>query len=137
MKTREITLVRIHVPVAEETLGAMLAGDGAAAERDPVLAQVFGVIRQDNPLGDFGLYTDVAEIAIGWESFRPAAHARPALGEAGKASLSPTVILSLHAPCAPDDPALTAAVDRLLDVHPWEVPVIEIASTVLACRDDL
>ncbi|SFF78118.1 hypothetical protein SAMN05518801_101475 [Novosphingobium sp. CF614] len=75
------------------------------------------------------------EIGIGWESFRPGADARPILGKAGKASLSPTVTVSVHAPCAPDDPALLAAVDRLLSVHPWEVPVIEIARMVLACRD--
>lgn len=133
---REITVVRVHVPVAEQTLAAMLAGDGEAGERDPVLAQVLGVIREDNPLGHFGLYTGVAEIGIGWESFRPAADARPALGKPGKDSLSPTVIVSAHAPCAPDDPALIAAVERLLAVHPWEVPVIEIARIMLACRDE-
>ncbi|SFF78137.1 hypothetical protein SAMN05518801_101478 [Novosphingobium sp. CF614] len=63
MRTREITLVRVHVPVAEQTLAAMLAGDGQAGERDPVLARVLGVIRDDNPLGDYGLYAGVADNA--------------------------------------------------------------------------
>lgn len=134
MNTRAITLVRIHVPVAARTLAAMLAGDGEAGERDPVLGRILAVIREDNPLGDFGLYTGVAEIGLGWESFRPAADARPTLGKAGEASLSPTVIVTVHAPCPPDDPALAESVDRLLAIHPWEVPVIEIAPIMLACR---
>lgn len=133
-RLRDATLVRIHVPVAPATLAAMLAGDGEAAERDETLAAILAVIRDGNPLGDFGLYGGVVEIAPGWESFRSGADARPTLGAAGESSLSPTVILTTYAPCAPDDPALLAAIDRLLDVHPWEVPVIEVTATRLAQR---
>lgn len=131
---RDAIMVRIHVPVRAETLAAMLAGEGGAAEHDPVLATMLGLIRDGGVLGDFGLYTGVIEIAPGWESFRSGPDAAPTLGTAGEASLSPTVILTTYAACAPDDPALVAMVGRLLDAHPWEVPVIEVSATRLAWR---
>jgi len=131
---RDATLVRIHVPVTAETLAAMLNGIGAAAERDPVLAQILAVIREDNPLGDFGLYKGVFELSPGWEGFRPGRDAQPTLGKPGDATLSPTVIVSVHAPCPPEDPAFAAALERIMAIHPWEVPVVEISSVRLAVR---
>ena len=101
MKLRAATCVRVFVPVTEAALAAMLAGQADAAEADPVLAAILRIVRADNPLGDFGLYSGVAEMAPGWESFRPAAGARPALGAAGETALSPTAILTIHAACAP------------------------------------
>ena len=134
MTTRDATLVRIHVPVATETLAAMLAGDGAAAERDPTLAAILGVIREDNPLGDFGLYKGVFELSSGWESFQPGADAQPTLGEAGQMMLSPTAVVAVHAPCLPEDTGFAAALDRIVEIHPWEVPVIEIVPVRMAVR---
>lgn len=134
MKTRKATLVRIHVPVAAETLAAMLTGDRDAAERDQVLADILGVIRQDNPLGDFGLYKGVFELAPGWEGFEPGPAAQPTLGEAGVSTLSPTIVVSVHAPCETDDAAFSEALDRIVEIHPWEVPVIEILPVQLALR---
>lgn len=135
MITREATMLRIHVPVAQETLAAMLGGDGAAAERDPVLGAILTTIRQDNQLGNFGYYNGVVEIGLGWESFVPGHDATPTLGEPGKTSLSPTVVVKVHAPCRPEDPAFRQAVDRIVAIHPWETPVIEIAPLRLVCRE--
>lgn len=134
MKTREATLVRIHVPVAADTLAAMLSGNRDAAESDSVLAGILGVIRQDNPLGDFGLYKGVFELAPGWEGFEPGPAARPALGAAGACTLSPTIVVSVHACCKPDNAAFAEALDRIMAIHPWEVPVIEIAPVRIAVR---
>jgi len=85
---RRVTVVKIHCPVAPETLAALLAGDAGALERDPTAAAMLGVIRADNALGDFGLYHGVAEIGLGWESFTPSADAVPTLGVAGASALS-------------------------------------------------
>lgn len=135
MITREATMLRIHVPVAQETLTAMLAGDGAAVEREPVLAAILATIREDNQLGNFGFYKGVVEIGLGWESFVPGHDATPALGEPGKASLSPTVVVKVHAPCRAEDPMFRQAVDRIMAIHPWETPVIEIAPLRLVQRE--
>ncbi|WP_260926265.1 hypothetical protein [Novosphingobium sp. 9] len=134
MKTREAVRLKVHVPVAPETLAAMLAGDAEAAERDAVLAAMFAIVRADNPLGHFDLYSGVVELSPGWESFRPGASATPTLGISGETALSPTVALVIHAACTLSDPALDHAVAQIMAAHPWEMPVIEIAPVRLVVR---
>jgi hypothetical protein len=65
-----------------------------------------------------------------WFVCRPR-DAVPTLGSAGAATLSPTVILTTYAAAEADiGPALAA----ILAVHPWEVPVIELAQAELLIR---
>ncbi|MEL0210106.1 MAG: hypothetical protein VW891_05915, partial [Novosphingobium sp.] len=92
---------------------------------------MLAVIRADNPLGDFTLYKGVCEIALGWESFQPGPDAKPTLGSAEARTLSPTVIITTYA-CA--DAELEPALDALMAVHPWEVPVIEVTEVDLLVR---
>ena len=128
---RRVTAVKIHCPVTSQTFGAILGGDASALERDETAAALLAVIGSDNALGDFGLYHGVAEIGIGWESFTPSADAAPTLGTAGKAALSPTVILTTYAPAGAD---IEQALAGLMAAHPWEVPVIELAQVELLIR---
>ena len=123
--------VKIHCPIQPETLAAMLAGDNSALERDPTASSILAVIRDDNPLGDFGLYKGVCEIAPGWEGFLPGADASPTLGTAGTRSLSPTAILTTYADADAD---LAQALAALIAAHPWEVPVIELSDVELLVR---
>ncbi len=128
---RRVTVVRIHCPVSPETLEAMLAGDATALERDRTAAAILAVIRSDKTLGDFGLYHGVVEIGIGWESFTPSPDAAPALGSAGAATLSSTVILTTYAAAEAD---IEGALAALMAAHPWEVPVFELAQAELLLR---
>lgn len=130
MRRRAIA-VKIHCPIAAETLAALIAGDEAAVERDATAAAVLAVIRSDNPLGDFGLYKGVCEIAPGWESFRPGPDAKPTLGTSGERSLSPSAILTTYADAQAD---ISAALAALMVAHPWEVPVIELSEVDLLFR---
>ena len=128
---RDALAVKIHCPIAPATLSALLAGDGTALEADPAAAAILGLLRTGSPLGDFGLYHGVVEIAPGWEHFTPAAGATPTLGKADAASLSPTVILTTYAPADAD---IDSALSALMAAHPWEVPVIEVQRTRLLVR---
>lgn len=128
---RRAVAVKIHCPIQPETLAAMFAGDNSALERDPAASAILAVIRDDNPLGDFGLYNCVCEIAPGWESFLPGAGASPTLGTAGTRSLSPTAILTTYADADAD---LALALAALMAAHPWEVPVIELSDVDLLVR---
>ncbi len=128
---RRVTAVKVHCPVSPDTLVALLAGDAGALEYDPVAAALLAVIRSDNALGDFGLYHGIAEIGIGWESFRPLSGAAPALGSTGSTVLSPTVILTTYAAAEAD---IDAALSALMAAHPWEIPVIELAEVELLVR---
>lgn len=128
---RDALAVKIHCPIAPATLAALLAGDAAALDADPAAAALMSLLRAGSPLGDFGLYHGVVEIAPGWEHFTPAAGANPTLGAANTASLSPTVILTTYAPADAD---ITGALAALMAAHPWEVPVIEVQQTRLLVR---
>lgn len=128
---RRAVAVRIHCPVAPETLAAMQSGDGGALERDVTARALLAIIRGDNPLGRFGPYHGVVEIGLGWESFTPSPDAAPTLGHAGETTLSPTVILTTYADRDADiDDALAA----LMTAHPWEVPVIQVTEVDLLQR---
>ena len=132
LAARSARRIRIHCPVARATLAALLAADPEAIERDPASAAMLAIIRADNPLGDFGLYRGVFEVAFGLEGFIPTAAARPTLGGAGAAALSPTVIITTYAAADADPGAVDAAIEALVRAHPWEIPVIELADVELA-----
>lgn len=131
VKRRRAVAIKIHCPIAAETLSALLAGDREALERDPYAAAILAVIRTDNPLGDFGHYHGVCEIAPGWESFRPSPKAKPTLGKPDETSLSPTAILTTY---AAEEADISSALAAIMVAHPWEVPVIELSHVDLAVR---
>lgn len=115
--------IRVYCPVAPATLAAMIAGQPAAVEDDPTAAALLAILRTP-PLGDFGRYREVVELALGYEGFRPGEGAVPTLGAVGQPSWSPTVILTAIYDAEADVSALT---DTLLAAHPWDVPVIALS----------
>lgn len=121
--SRWVRDIRVYCPVAPPTLAALIAGDPGAVERDATAAPLLAILRTP-PLGDFGRYREVVELAIGYEGFRPGEGAVPTLGAVGEASWSPTVILTAIYDAAAD---ITALADALLAAHPWDVPVIAIS----------
>jgi hypothetical protein len=131
---RQALAIRLAWPVSQATLERLLAGQSAAFEADPSLASLLDILRADNPLGDFGPYQAVAELAPGRELFRPGPEARPALGEAHRDEHSPSVMVTIHVPAETAGPKLDAAIDALLAAHPWEVPVVEVTEVRLAVR---
>ena len=126
--------VAVHVPVAAETLAALLAGQRGALESDPVMARMLAILRAPGALGDFGIYHGVGEIGLGWETFAPSPDANPTLGSAGAVEHSPTVTLVSWIPSDAPAEAVDAALAALMDAHPWEVPVIEVTETRLLMR---
>ncbi|MFV0922647.1 hypothetical protein ACR720_04055 [Sphingomonas parapaucimobilis] len=120
--TRWVRDIRVYCPVAPATLAALVAGNPAAVEDDSTAATLLAILRTA-PLGDFGRYREVVELALGYEGFRPGEDAVPTLGAVGEASWSPTVIITAMYDAAADVDALA---DRLLAAHPWDVPVIAV-----------
>jgi hypothetical protein len=134
LNSRPARAVRIHCPATAATIAAMRDGQADAIETDPAVAPLLAIIRADNPLGDFGLYKGVVEIALGHESFIPTGDANPTSGAAGTISLLPSVVLTTYIADDAPEPLVTAALDALVAAHPWETPVIEVWSTSLLTR---
>ena len=131
---RSTRAVRVHCPIDPSTARSLLAGDLGAMDADGLLAPCLAIIRGDNPLGDFGVYTGVIEISFGLESFRPSAAAVPTLGRAGELALCPTVVLTTFVRDDAPEEFVAKALDALMAAHPWETPVIEIFSSGLLVR---
>lgn len=131
---RAARALRVFCPVQQDTLAAMLAGDGSALERDAHLAKMVGIVRSDSALGDFGIYKSVLEISPGWELFTPGADAAPTMGEGGSPSISPTAILTIYIAQETPSDLVDLGIAAILKVHPWEVPVIELSETSLLVR---
>lgn len=131
---RPARAVRIYCPVRLETLRRLAAGESDALYADPVLGRMLTIIRAENPLGDFGLYKGVVEISTGFESFRPTAEAKPASGEPGQLTVSPTVIITTFIRDDAPEELVAASLNELVAAHPWEVPVMEMFQTSLVER---
>ena len=129
---RSMRFVRIHCPIALETLEELLEGRLDAIERDPVAAAMLAILRDIEPPGAFVPYRGVVQIGFGAETFVPMAGALPSLGAVGAVSHSPTVVLTSFFDL-PEN-ALSALLARILAAHPWEVPVVEVGETSLATR---
>lgn len=121
----------MHCPVSGNVLARLQAGEAAALGDDPVLAGVVDVIRRSDVLGAIGPYRGVFELGFGLESFVPGAEALPTTGRAGEAAVVPTVVVKTYAAMGMNIDAELAAIAA---VHPWEIPVIEVAMVELVGR---
>jgi hypothetical protein len=126
--------ITVFCPVSPDTLGALARGELAALARDPVGGRILGYIERCPDLGDFGAYTGVCEVAIGLEAFTSAPHARPTMGAAGQRSHSATAVITTYARDSIPDERLDTLLQELCALHPWEVPVIEVAAVTLVRR---
>lgn len=133
---RKVRVIRASWPVDPATLRAALAGDMPALETDASFARLLAILRDDACLGNFGQYRGVAEVTPCWELFEPQPGAVPAQGEVGHRQASTNLLVTLHVDAAVSQDQFDAVVTRLVDAHPWEVPVIEVSDAVLALRPD-
>ena len=119
--------IRVHCPISSDTFAELLQGNLAAIENDPVAAKMLATIRADNPLGDFDIYRGVFELMVGIEGFTATLRATPAAGQRGTPTLSPTAVITTYVDAAANPLAAQAAVDELVEAHPWETPVVEFS----------
>ena len=118
--------LRVHWPISTETFGRIAAGDTQAVQQDPGLAELLKAVQQFPELGDFGNYQHVFESGIGFEGFSCGEGATPTLGRVGEQTLSPTFVFTTYFDSALDDAVLERAMQELVAIHPWELPVIEV-----------
>ncbi|MGN8129752.1 hypothetical protein [Paenarthrobacter sp. 22069] len=118
--------LRVHWPISAETFGRIAAGDATAVRQDPGLAELLHTVEQFPDLGDFGNYKHVFESGIGFEGFSCGEGASPTLGRVGEQTISPTFVFTTYFDAGVDRAVLERAMQELVAIHPWELPVIEV-----------
>lgn len=127
---KRVRKLRVHWPVDGGTLARLTAGDAGIFEEDPSLALLLAALEEQPELGDFGIYRHVFESSFGFEGFTVAPGANPTLGSVGSSSVSPTFVLTSYFDAGMPATAVGNLLQRILDIHPWEVPVLEISDPV-------
>lgn len=126
LQLNKVRKLRVHWPISTETFSRIAAGDAGSVQQDPGVAGLLHAVEQFPELGDFGKYKHVFESGIGFEGFTCGEGAVPTLGSVGEQTVSPTFVFTTYFDATLGDAALERVVQELVDIHPWELPVIEV-----------
>ena len=126
IEMKSVRKLRVHWPIASETFSRLARGDGEAFKEEAGIAALLQALSESPDLGDFGNYRHVFESGLGFEGFTCTDGANPTLGQVGQQTISPTLVFTTYFDAALDDVAVERILQRIVDIHPWEVPVIEL-----------
>ena len=127
---KAVRKLRVHWPIAPETFSRLAKGDAEAFKDDAGIAALLQALSESPDLGDFGNYRHVFESGLGFEGFTCTEGATPTLGEVGQETVSPTFVFTTYFDAALDDAAVERFLQHIVDIHPWEVPVIELTGPI-------
>ncbi|BCW50307.1 hypothetical protein [Arthrobacter sp. StoSoilB13] len=127
IELKAVRKLRIHWPIPLDTMTQLASGDLGALESDAGIASLLQVLTATPELGGFGNYHHVFESSAGFEGFTVAEGANPTLGSVGQRTISPTFVFTTYFDDSLPDQAVHELVQRIVDIHPWEVPVIEVS----------
>ncbi|RDV10967.1 hypothetical protein DXK94_07305 [Arthrobacter sp. RT-1] len=122
--------LRVHWPISGTTFAQLAKGKASAFRDDPGIAHLLQALTQFRELGDFGNYKHVFESGLGFEGFTTAEGANPTLGRVGEQTLSPTFVFTTYFDASLEDAAVERFMRQIVDIHPWEVPVIELTGPI-------
>ncbi|UKA49932.1 hypothetical protein LFT48_21320 [Arthrobacter sp. FW305-123] len=127
IELKTVRKLRIHWPIPTETMTRLAAGDLQALHSDAGISVLLDTLQATPELGGFGNYHHVFESSAGFEGFTVAEGANPTLGAVGQRTISPTFVFTTYFDDSLDHGTVQRLVQRIVDIHPWEVPVIEVS----------
>lgn len=127
---KSVRKLRVHWPIASETFSRLATGDAEAFKDEAGIAALLQASSESTDLGDFGNYRHVFESGLGFEGFTCTEGANPTLGQVGQRTISPTFVFTTYFDAALPDAAVERFLQHIVDIHPWEVPVIELTGPV-------
>lgn len=130
IEMKAVRKLRVHWPIASETFTRLAHGDAEAFEDEAGIVALLQALVEFPALGDFGNYRHVFESGLGFEGFTCMEAANPTLGKAGQPTISPTFVFTTYFDAALDDADVELFVQHIVDIHPWEVPVIELTGPI-------
>ncbi|WP_223942704.1 hypothetical protein [Arthrobacter sp. StoSoilB22] len=137
IQLKPVRKLRIHWPIPAETMTRLAGGDLSALERDAGISSLLQALTESPELGGFGNYHHVFESSAGYEGFTVAEGANPTLGSVGQRTISPTFVFTSYFDDSLEDDAVHQLVQRIVDIHPWEVPVIEVSGPLSVSSSSL
>ena len=130
IKMKSVRKLRVHWPIASESFSRLTKGDVEAFKDEAGIGALLQALSDSPELGDFGNYRHVFESGVGFEGFTCTEGANPTLGQVGRQTISPTFVFTTYFDALLDDAAVERFVQRMVDIHPWEVPVIELTGPI-------
>lgn len=130
IEMKSVRKLRVHWPITSETFAGLAEGEAGAFRNDHGITALLHALADSPELGDFGNYRHVFESGVGFEGFTVAEGANPTLGQVGQRTISPTFVFTTYFDAALDDQRVDRFMRRLVEIHPWEVPVIELSGVV-------
>jgi len=127
IELKAVRKLRIHWPISTETMTQLASGDLHVLNSDPGITALLNELQATPELGGFGNYHHVFESSAGFEGFTVAEGANPTLGIVGQRTISPTFVFTTYFDDSLDQSTVQSLVQRIVDIHPWEVPVIEVS----------
>ncbi len=126
MSLKNCVIIKIRVPIEEhETLPRDNAHNLEFwRENSPHLQKVLGVIYESDGIGCVGKYENVYKTEMGEERFTAGEGASPKKGTVGVESGGKVIIVTTYA-IDMDREQIQKFVEKVVDAHPWEHPVIE------------
>lgn len=127
IELKSVRKLRIHWPIPVETMTRLGRGELSALEADAGISTLLEALKETPELGGFGNYHHVFESSAGFEGFTVAEGANPTLGSVGQRTISPTFVFTTYFDASLDEAAVQRLVRTIVEIHPWEVPVIEVS----------
>lgn len=130
IEMKSVRKLRVHWPIASESFSRLAKGDVQAFQDEAGIMALLHALSESPDLGDFGNYRHVFESGLGFEGFICAEGANPTLGQVGRRTISPTLVFTTYFDAVLDDAAVERFLQLIVDIHPWEVPVIELTAPI-------
>ncbi|CAI3791054.1 hypothetical protein NKCBBBOE_00193 [Pseudarthrobacter sp. MM222] len=127
---KSVRKMRVHWPIVAESFSRLAKGDVEAFREEAGIAALLQALSDSPDLGDFGNYRHVFESGLGFEGFTCTEGANPTLGQVGQRTISPTFVFTTYFDAALEDAAVERFLQHIVDIHPWEVPVIELTGPI-------
>ena len=123
--------VTVHCPASDAAQAAFAAGNLQRLEFESPFDALFSVLRNNIDFGRIGPYRSVFELSLGQETFVPGPGADPSTGTLDKRTCLATIVITTYLAAETSAQRLAELVAMLAAAHPWELPVIEVATVDL------
>ena len=96
------------------------------AEDQAALTKIIELMNDYIPVGRVGAYDGVYALNENMEGYCPGENSHPAHGEIGQHVQCPGRVLTTYAPEDIERSVLQEFINNVVEIHPWEHPVIEV-----------